>query len=59
MNILEIIWILTTLGAVWLIIVLFKEDSLEVVSLFIIFLSISLSLMVCHWWDFLTTPLWD
>lgn len=58
MSILEIIWILSTIGLIWLIITLFKEDCFDVAIIFIILLLFSLSLMVLHWIDFLTTPLW-
>lgn len=58
MNILEIIWIAVTIGLVWLIVILYIEDCFDIATLFIIFLLVSLGFMICHWWDFLTTPLW-
>lgn len=58
MSILEIIWVLGTLGLIWLIVKLFKEDCSEFAVMFIIILLISLGLMTYHLWDFLTKPLW-
>lgn len=58
MNVLEIIWILLTLLNVWLIIRVIVEDSGEGAFPFILLVIVNLILMVVHWWEFLTTPLW-
>lgn len=58
MNIIEIIWILLTLGNIWWICRLFKDDEAEFAIIFIMLQAVSIVLLIGYWQTELTTPLW-
>lgn len=58
MNALEIIWILLTVGNIWWICRLFKDDETEFAIIFIMIEAVSIALLIRYWQTELTTALW-
>ena len=60
MSILEIIWVLGTIGNLIFITRCFSSDEFDSeFALFLILCEIvSIIFLICYFWNFLTTPLW-